>query len=217
MIDQPTIEDLNKHQQKTVATKRKLLRAASRVFARDGFEAARIESIASEAGHTRGAFYAHFKSKEDLFFALLKEQSKLHMERLREHLQACGNEVERLAVLREFYVARSADRQWSILALEFKLYALRHPKLRPKLAKAFRSIRSQMKLDELHCVLPAEMRVPSRSNDLKRVAFSVMLNGLVLENAYDPDSVSKEQVVDLLRQFFDLVVSASDWGFGAIK
>jgi AcrR family transcriptional regulator len=65
----------NKHQQKTEATRRKLLEAALQVFSRDGFEAARIEDIAAESGYTRGAFYANFDTKEDLFFALLEEQA----------------------------------------------------------------------------------------------------------------------------------------------
>ena len=212
MTDRVRAEAPNKHQQKTIATKRKLLRAAFRIFARDGFEAARIDSIAREAGHTRGAFYAHFKTKEDLFFALLRDQSQGHMDQLKKLLEACNNELERRTALREFYANRAADRQWSILVVEFKLYALRHPKLRPKLASAFRSIRSQMKLEEIHSVLPARMQVQSLSNDLKRITLSVMLNGLALENAYDPDSVSKDQVPVLLRQFFDLTISAPNWG-----
>src|SRR5690348_12636055 len=57
---------------RTEETRRKLLAAAEKAFARDGFEAARLEDIASLAGYTRGAFYANFKSKEDIFFALLE-------------------------------------------------------------------------------------------------------------------------------------------------
>jgi AcrR family transcriptional regulator len=56
---------LNKHQQKTEETRRKLLAAALRIFARDGFERSRLEDIAAEAGYTRGAFYANFATKED--------------------------------------------------------------------------------------------------------------------------------------------------------
>ena len=47
--------------------------AARRVFARDGFEVARLQDIAQEAGKTRGALYSHFADKEDLFFALIEE------------------------------------------------------------------------------------------------------------------------------------------------
>ena len=59
--------------ERTRATRRKLLDAAKRIFAQDGFEAARLEDIAAGAGYTRGAFYANFKSKEDIFFALFEE------------------------------------------------------------------------------------------------------------------------------------------------
>src|ERR1700722_2235653 len=62
----------SRQQARTEATRRKLLEAAEQVFARDGFEAARLEDIASLAGYTRGAFYANFQSKEDIFFALLE-------------------------------------------------------------------------------------------------------------------------------------------------
>ena len=56
----------SRQQARTEATRRKLLLAAEKVFARDGFEAARLEDIAGLAGYTRGAFYANFQSKEDI-------------------------------------------------------------------------------------------------------------------------------------------------------
>ena len=59
--------------ERTAATRRKLLTAAKRIFAQNGFEAARLEDIAGGAGYTRGAFYANFESKEDIFFALLED------------------------------------------------------------------------------------------------------------------------------------------------
>ena len=60
---------VSRQRARTEATRKKLLAAAEKTFARDGFEAARLEDIASMAGYTRGAFYANFKSKEDIFFA----------------------------------------------------------------------------------------------------------------------------------------------------
>src|SRR5260370_21383540 len=59
--------------ERTETTRRKLLAAAERIFARDGFEAARLEDIAAGAGYTRGAFYANFGGKEEIFFALLEK------------------------------------------------------------------------------------------------------------------------------------------------
>jgi AcrR family transcriptional regulator len=44
-----------------------LLRAAEEVFLESGLEKARIEDITARAHRSKGAFYLHFKSKEDAF------------------------------------------------------------------------------------------------------------------------------------------------------
>src|SRR5271163_1398225 len=66
------IGGVSRQQARTDATRRKLLAAAENIFARTGYEAARLEDIAAAAGYTRGAFYANFDSKEDIFFAMLE-------------------------------------------------------------------------------------------------------------------------------------------------
>src|ERR1700750_81736 len=101
-----------KHQQRTEATRRALLDAAFRIFARDGFEAARIEDIAGATGHTRGAFYANFSSKEDLFFALVDQRAGARLRGLRAALERYSDAAGRLRALRKFYVGRVSDRQW---------------------------------------------------------------------------------------------------------
>jgi AcrR family transcriptional regulator len=44
-----------------------LLESAMKVFSDKGFNATRLEDIASGAGMTRGAFYWHFKNKEEIY------------------------------------------------------------------------------------------------------------------------------------------------------
>jgi AcrR family transcriptional regulator len=195
-------DPLNKHQQKTEATKRKLLRAALEIFARDGFEASRIDDIAAQAGYTRGAYYAHFQSKEDLFFAMLEHESRRYMERIGKALDQCTTNEEQIRTLREYYVKRVVDRQWSILMLEFKLYAIRHPKLRAKLAELHRSISRRVKLEGL-----AAMQSMIPNHQTLRVVLQALLQGLVLENAYDPSSISRSEAKRVLRQVFDLLLS----------
>ena len=63
----------SRHQEKDRYYPRsRFMQAAEKIFARDGFDSAKLEEIAAEAGYTRGAFYANFDSKEDLFLALLE-------------------------------------------------------------------------------------------------------------------------------------------------
>jgi AcrR family transcriptional regulator len=54
-------------------TRARLLEAAAQVYARRGFAGATLEEVASEAGFTKGAVYAHFGSKENLLLALVEE------------------------------------------------------------------------------------------------------------------------------------------------
>lgn len=196
----------NKHQQKTEATRRALLAAARRIFARDGFETCRIEDIAAATGHTRGAFYAHFQSKEDLFFALLEEEASRRIAELSAILQQCGKKQQRLGAVREFFIQRASDRQWVMLVIEFKLYALRHPRMRSRLAATHRRIRSSLKLEIINQLLPNRLCGDPEAERVRRVAFEAVLSGLVLESAYDPERISGGELASVLGQFFDFVL-----------
>jgi len=59
-------------------TRDALLAAAARVFSRKGYEGATIADIASEAGVSSGAIYAHYDGKAELFSAAL--QAHVHQE-----------------------------------------------------------------------------------------------------------------------------------------
>jgi len=196
----------NKHQQRTEATRLALLESARRVFASQGFEASRIEDIAAATGHTRGAFYAHFSTKEDLFFALLEQEVSRRVHRIRTAMESHEDPELRLRALRSFYVGLIADPQWVMLMLEFKLFALRHPKLRARLAGTHRRIRASLKLEIIDQLLPDRLRASRESEELRKVALDVILNGLVLEHAYDPERISEKQVVSLLERLFDVLI-----------
>ncbi|MEU9890972.1 TetR family transcriptional regulator [Sphaerisporangium sp. NPDC051011] len=53
-------------------TRERLLHAAAEVFARRGYEGTRVTDIASTAGVSNGALYAHFASKAELLVAALR-------------------------------------------------------------------------------------------------------------------------------------------------
>lgn len=197
------MRSLNKHQLKTEQTKTKLLNAARRIFARDGFEASRIDDIARVAGYTRGAFYAHFQTKEDLFFALLEQQSERRLTEIRVTLEKQTDDSSRLNAMRDYYVKKLDDRQWPILLLEFKLFALRHPRLRAKLAEAHRRIASRIKFEMLFPVLPAVLQRNLQCKEQIRIGLEAMMCGLVLQQAYDPDSITRDEAEALLASSFE--------------
>jgi AcrR family transcriptional regulator len=191
---------------RTLATRRKLLDAAKRIFAKDGFEAARLEDIAAGAGYTRGAFYANFKSKEDIFFALFEEWVRERIESLTDALRRHSNPAEKLVALRTHYAELATDRRLVLISMEFKLFALRHPEAHARLRSRHRRIRASFGelfsavMDALGKKLP--IAYPAASACLGAVA-----QGFLLEHLLDPKTLSDGDVRHVLGLYFDSLFS----------
>ncbi len=88
-------------------TKDRILAAAERLFATNGFDATSLRAITSAAGVNLAAVNYHYRSKDDLIRAVyerrLRPVNQARLERLREYLDAVGNgPVELEPVLRAF-------------------------------------------------------------------------------------------------------------------
>lgn len=132
-----TAPKINKHELRTKETRELLLQAAEKIFVRDGYESAELGEIAALAGRTKGAIYAHFKSKEDIFLALIEQRTTRYRAQMQELLAGSTSTRENIASLRQFYLTLIEDDAWCLLFLEFKLYAIRHPESKEKLQKHF--------------------------------------------------------------------------------
>jgi AcrR family transcriptional regulator len=195
----------SRQQIRTEATRTKLLDSAELLFARDGFEAARLEDIASMAGYTRGAFYANFKSKEDIFFALLERWIGGRIEEVTSLLRRHHTPAKRLRALREHYAQLAKDRRLALLSLEFKLFAIRHPRAHARLRARQQRLRA--------CggeILSRIMNELGRSLPISGVAAAAGLgalsNALLLEHLVDPKALPDNETRHLLGVFFDAVV-----------
>jgi AcrR family transcriptional regulator len=60
-------------------TRERLLRAAADAFAEQGYDGARVADIASSAGVSNGALYAHFGSKAELLVGALRAHGRRHL------------------------------------------------------------------------------------------------------------------------------------------
>jgi AcrR family transcriptional regulator len=193
--------------ERTAATRQKLLEAAKRIFARDGFEAARLEDIAAGAGYTRGAFYANFDSKEDIFFALLEEWVRERTDSIIAVLSRKKNPVEKLKALRKHYAQVARDRRLVLISLEFKLFALRHPEAHARLQDRHRRIRAcwGQLLSEVLQALGQKLPI---ENPTVSTCLSALAQGLLLEHLVDPKTLSSSDVRHVLGLFFDSIFGA---------
>ena len=68
-------------------TRQHILDVASKQFRKGGIEAVGLAGVMKEAGLTNGAFYAHFKSKEDLVREMLVSAFDIQLQMLSEALK----------------------------------------------------------------------------------------------------------------------------------
>jgi TetR/AcrR family transcriptional regulator, fatty acid metabolism regulator protein len=83
------------------AKRARILDAAVKVFAQEGFYNAKVAQIAQAAGVADGTIYLYFKSKDDLLISLFEDRMERVNANLRAALAASPSAVERLrAVVR---------------------------------------------------------------------------------------------------------------------
>jgi AcrR family transcriptional regulator len=193
---------ISRHKERAEATRARLIHAAEKIFARDGFEAAKLEEIAAEAGHTRGAFYANFDSKEDLFLTLLEREVSSRIERADQQLQKFRDPEDRLRAFREFFLSLCQDRRWSLLALEFKLFAVRHPEVKARLAAMNRRLVGS-KIGILGEIFEASGRKLPAPINAVAMSLSAVTNALGLEHMLDRGMMSEDDVKGILGNYFD--------------
>jgi TetR/AcrR family transcriptional regulator, fatty acid metabolism regulator protein len=100
-----------------------ILDAAMPVFARLGFERARMDDIVEASGLSKGALYWYFKSKEEIITGILRRLFTTDIEQLRGLLEAEGTVSERLLLLTRFRVA-GLKRLADLLPILVEFYAV---------------------------------------------------------------------------------------------
>ncbi len=73
-----------------------ILRAATELFAEQGFAAVRVADIAERAGIGKGTVYEYFTSKDELLFAVFEWMNEAIFERISDQLAPGGTGRERL-------------------------------------------------------------------------------------------------------------------------
>lgn len=187
--------------ERTKLTRSRLLRAAETIFFRDGFEAAKLEEISSRAGYTRGAFYANFASKEDLFIAMLEKEVMDRVAGVRRAIGAVQPPNRKLSALRQYMLDSLQDRVWAVLFTEFRLFALRHPELKAKLAGMHRRIFAAASAAMAEVFDSTGTKLP-----VSTLTFAVSLGGLANSLELDrlvSNAVDESEISAVLGLLFD--------------
>jgi TetR/AcrR family fatty acid metabolism transcriptional regulator len=100
-----------------VADKREaILRAATRVFARNGYFNAKVADVAHEAGVADGTVYLYFKSKEDILHSIFDRSMEEAIAEGRKQLAAVSDPREKLRRIAQLHLERmGADRELAVV------------------------------------------------------------------------------------------------------
>jgi AcrR family transcriptional regulator len=187
--------------QRQLHTRHCLIEAAARVFARRGLVQASVDEVAADAGFTKGAVYANFGSKEELFLEMLDVR---FAKRLAEMDRALSTneppEAQARAAGQDFIDYLSGDPEWARLFLEAALYAARDETFRVKLQSRYAATRERM-AELLRQRTEAGGFDPGIPFDQLAAMIFAMANGVAFERFVEPDAVPDDLFGSMLELF----------------
>lgn len=124
-------------------TRKRLLGAAARLFARNGFDATSVDDVAEAAGYSKGALYYNFASKDELFEALVEESIGQMISGLETALADAHTIEEKLAAMQRVLTEEErGHKHGGRLEFEVLTQSMRDEKLRRMVGKAYERMRT---------------------------------------------------------------------------
>jgi TetR/AcrR family transcriptional regulator, transcriptional repressor for nem operon len=93
---QPVRMNIAKPTKQPEATRRKLIDATTSLMLKQGFNATTVDDICAEAGVTKGAFFHHFKNKDEIAVAAIHAWSEMGMAMYAEAWKQPGQPLEEI-------------------------------------------------------------------------------------------------------------------------
>jgi AcrR family transcriptional regulator len=180
-----------------------LIDAAARVFAERGYAGASVDRILAAAGLSKGTFYWHFASKEELFLTLVDERIDQPARALMEVTRTAPAEAATApTVSRGLAALFTGERRLLVLLQEYWAAAARDEDLARRYAG-----RTEALVQTLAAALSArheETGVPlTTPPERLATAFVALAHGLALEAAVNPDAVDGSLYGEILSLVYD--------------
>lgn len=176
------------------------MEAANSVLARSGFDRATVDEIVREAGFSKGAFYVHFESKDDLFSAMLDERISHQLETFRQavdHTKPMADNVR--TILNAVFGLAWEDPLWLPLFLEFGAHAARNEKVRQRLSTMYERWR-EIIIDVLTASREAGRMRRDADPEFMATVLIAAVEGSIIQSHLAPDTVRVQDIVEPLTR-----------------
>jgi AcrR family transcriptional regulator len=179
-------------------TRAKLIESAKTVFGEKGYTAATIEEIAEGADFTRGAFYANFADKGDLFMTLIEQIYAEGMEATGADIDLADDSLSALPGLRINPERARGENTFELALLEFWPQALRDPALGERIVKQQTALRDTMVAAVKDRCARDGMELPVSPDQFASIALALR-QGVEVQRYVDRSSISLESYELALR------------------
>jgi len=190
-------------QPRAIKTRSRILREAARMFALKGYHDTKVDEIIKAAEVTSGAFFHHFKGKEDLGFAVIDhhmEERCRVLDRIEEGLPTNGSRdpldrvLRRLDAVCEMVVRRRNRKGGCLIGNLSTTLSDTHPAFRKRLGECFDQMASEF---QVHLDEAAASRGFSSDEDAREMAqyiISVIEGAIMLTRTHRDVNVIERQV-----------------------
>jgi len=190
-------------QARAIKTRDRILREAAQMFALKGFHDTKVDELIKAAEVTSGAFFHHFKGKEDLGFAVIDyhmEERCRALDRIVESLPAYSDNdplhrvFRRLDAVCEMVVRRRDRKGGCLIGNLSTTLSDTHPAFRNRLGECFdeMALEFRVHLDEAaaHCGLSGDQD----TSEMARYIVSVIEGAIMLTRTHRDVNVIERQV-----------------------
>ncbi len=182
-------------------TRAALLASAAKVFARRGYDRATLDEVAADAGYTKGAVYANFDGKAELFLAMLDDRFTARLGELDRVMSSDADPEEQARQAgADFAHYVVSDPDWQRLFAEFIAHAARDARLRRELVKRYATLRERIADGFRQRSEQLGIDPPLAPERMAQMTFA-MANGFAMEKTLEPD-VPDELFAGMLEIFF---------------
>jgi AcrR family transcriptional regulator len=180
-------------------TRRRLLAVARKLFSRRGLGQVSVDEIIRAARSSKGSFYHHFRSKDELVLALIDSHTEAEIEALAGCLAEVqgGQPTEICDGVFRLIFRTYEDPAWVRLFMEFWVYAARNHQARGAIARMYGRWRSRVE-DLLR--EGVESGVASAEIDPSAAATTLIAvhHGLLLQASVDPKTSRLPETAEAL-------------------
>ena len=180
-----------------------LLDAAAETFAAHGYAGASVDRIVRRAGFSKGTFYWHFATKEELFLALVEERIDRPVRSLMEVTRTAPADTPTAPTVSQGLADLfTGQRELLVLLQEYWAAAVRESAVRRRYRRRQRELITTLAgaLSARHDETGVPLTTPA---ERLATAFVALAQGLALEAAVDPDAVDASLYGEILSLVYD--------------